>query len=202
MAKKLKTYQAKILFYAFLTNSRVESIEDVINSIVGDPNENRRIAKNLGLKVPILWLIHNKCNPFILRHLDYKVKNINDLMRDDTLSPLERANRAINKFARVSNSEVVTPQLLADELVNLLPPEATQHDNTILDISTVEGEIACAIQRKFGSTYNQRLYSIPSSPLATRRSRVRIRCSPPTIGPTPRPEPMATTTRLSSPPGC
>lgn len=171
LAKKLKTYQAKILFYAFLTNSRVESIEDVINSIVGDPNENRRIAKNLGLKVPILWLIHNKCNPFILRHLDYKVKSINDLMRDDTLSPLERANRAINKFARVSNSEVVTPQLLADELVNLLPPEATQQDNTILDISTVEGEIACAIQRKFGSAFNQRLYSIPSSPLAYELTR-------------------------------
>lgn len=171
LAKKLKTYQAKILFYAFLTNSRVESIEDVITSIVGDPSDNRRIARNLGLKVPILWLIHNKCNPFILRHLDYKVKNINDLMRDDTLSPLERANRAINKFARVSNSEVVTPTLLADELVDLLPSEATQQDNTILDISTVEGEIACAIQRKFGSTFNQRLYSIPSSPLAYELTR-------------------------------
>ena len=92
-------------------------------------------------------------------------------MRDDTLSPLERANRAINKFARVSNSEVVTPQLLADELVNLLPPKATQQDNTILDISTVEGEIACAIQRKFGSAFNQRLYSIPSSPLAYELTR-------------------------------
>jgi len=171
LAKKLKTYQAKILFYAFLTNSRVESIGDVINSIVGDPIDNRRIAKNLGLKVPILWLIHNKCNPFILRHLDYKVKNINDLMRDDTLCPLERANRAINKFARVSNSEVVTPTLLADELVNLLPPEATRQDNTILDISTVEGEMACAIQRKFGTTFNQRLYSIPSSPLAYELTR-------------------------------
>ncbi len=171
LAKKMKTYQAKILFYAFLTNSRVESIEDIINSIVGDPNDNRRIAKNLGLKVPVLWLIHTKCNPFILRHLDYKVKNINDLMWDDTLNPLERANRAVNKFARVSNSEVVTPSLLADELVSLLPSDATRLDSTILDISTVEGEMACAIQRKFGSTFNRQLYSIPSSPLAYELTR-------------------------------
>ena len=171
LAKKLKAYQAKTLFYAFLTNSRVESIEDVINSIAGDIGDNRRIAKNIGLKVPILWLIQNKCNPFILRHLDYKIKNINDLMRDESLSPIERANRAVNKFARVSTSEVVTPTYLADELANLLPDDAVELGNAILDISTVEGEMAFAIRRRFGAALNDRLYSVPSSPLAYELTR-------------------------------
>ena len=171
IANKFKAYQAKILFYAFLTDSRVESIEDVIYSIVGDKGNNRRIAKNLGLKVPILWILHNKCTPFILRHLDYKVKNINDLMRDNALSPIERANKAINKFARVSRSEVVTPPFLANELVSLIPSDVIDSDMPILDISTVEGEIAYAIQRKYGDRLNSRLYSIPSSPLAYELTR-------------------------------
>jgi site-specific DNA-methyltransferase (adenine-specific) len=41
----------------------------------------------------------------------------------------------------------------------------------ILDISTVEGEIAYAIQRKYGDRLNSRLYSIPSSPLAYELTR-------------------------------
>lgn len=171
LAKKFKAYQAKILFYAFLTEDKVESIEDVIETIAHGVEDNRRIAKNLGLKVPILWLLHTKCNPFILRHLDYKVKNINDLMRDPALTPLERANKAINKFARVSFSEVVTPTLLADELVSLIPSDALSPNSNILDISTVEGEIACAFQRKYGKTYNNLLFSIPSSPLAYELTR-------------------------------
>lgn len=171
LAQKYKAYQAKILFYAFLTDNRVESIEDVINSIASGNIDNRRIAKNLGLKVPILWLIFNKCNPFILRHLDYKVKNINDLMRDEQLSQIERANRATKKFARVSDAEVVTPSLLADEMVDLIPEQEISSASVILDLSTVQGELTCSLNRKYGDNINSKIYSIPSSPLAYELTR-------------------------------
>jgi hypothetical protein len=92
-------------------------------------------------------------------------------MRDNALSPIERANKAINKFARVSRSEVVTPSFLADELVSLIPFDVIESDKPILDISTVEGEMAYAIQRKYGDKLNSRLYSIPSSPLAYELTR-------------------------------
>ncbi len=171
LAKKYKAYQAKILFYAFLTDNKVESIEDIIESITNGDCNNRRIAKNLGLKVPILWLIQNKCNPFILRHLDYKVKNINDLMRDEELCPIERANRAIRKFARVSDAEVVTPPQLTDELISLISEKIVLSSSVILDISTIQGEIACGLNRRFGDNINTKIYSIPSSPLAYELTR-------------------------------
>ena len=171
LAKKYKAYQAKILFYAFLSESNVESIEDVINSIINGNLDNRRIAKNLGLKVPILWLILNNCNSFILRQLDYRIKDINDLMKDEDLSPIERANRATRKFARVSDSEIVTPSILVDELISLVPENDIKSASGILDISTVQGEIACGLNRKFGESINSKIFSIPSSPLAYELTR-------------------------------
>ena len=118
--KKLSTYFSMILFFAFLTDSEVKSLEDIIRELP-KTEENKRIGRNIGLRKSVLQEKQNKMYPFILSKLDYKIQNINSLMRDNTLLPIERAKIVMNKFERLSSSEIVTPTNVVKKVVNLLP---------------------------------------------------------------------------------
>ncbi len=162
--KKFAAYYSKILFYAFLTDSRIMSLEQVIDSIKQDEN-NKRISRNLGLRIKILKLIQSKCNPFVLSKLDYKIQNINSLMHDPSLTPIERAKVAIKKFTRISDSEVVTPEYLANELVSYLPEENINDSTIIIDIASKQGELAIALCEKYSNipSLKNHIYSLPTS---------------------------------------
>ena len=164
LEKKLSAYYSKILFYAFLTNSKIMSLEQVIESISQDAN-NDRIRKNLGLKINILKLIQRKCNPFVLSKLDFKIQNINSLMQDNSLLPLTRAKVAIKKFTRISDSEVVTPTYVANELVSFLPNDKIDGNTIFLDIASKQGELAIALFEKYSEIPNikNHIYSLPTS---------------------------------------
>ena len=166
LEKKLATYYSKILFFAFLTKSKVKSLGCIIEQILVN-EENQRIAKNIGLRLSILKLIQNKSNTFILSKLDYKVHNINSLVHDTQLSPTERAEIAMKKFGRLSESEIVTPIKVATEMVYALPEEElnTINDVKILDIASKQGEFTCALLKKFGDVVKSNIYAIPTSPL-------------------------------------
>jgi hypothetical protein len=110
--KKLATFYAQILFFALLTESNVKSLEEVIAAI-SYSDENKRIAQNVGLLEDMLRIIQEKSNPFILSALDYKIQNVNSLVRDESLTPEERVEVAMTKFGRLSSSEIVTPQPIA-----------------------------------------------------------------------------------------
>lgn len=71
--KRLAAYYARILFFAFLTDSTVKSLEEVIAAIP-ETTDNRRIANHLGLDRRVLEVIQEKSNPFILHDLDYKIE--------------------------------------------------------------------------------------------------------------------------------
>ncbi len=160
--KKIATLYSLILFYSFLTDSYVSSLKDVICSIKDD-DINKRIAKNVGLKFNILVLMRQRLNPFILSDLDYKIQNINTLLRDNSLEPIERANVAVNKFSRLSSSEIVTPQNKADEFVRELniKPNAK-----MLDVASKQAEFAYSIYKVLGESCKDDIYSIPTSALA------------------------------------
>ena len=168
--KKIATYYSKILFFSFLTDNRVKSLQDIIHQIQSN-DDDHRIAKNIGLKVGILSLIQSRCNAFILSKLDYKIQSINELMCDSNLEPVKRAEIAMTKFARLSNSEVVTPSLLADELVGMIPTEKVKESIKFLDIASVQGEIAIAIYKRFGDCVKDNIYSIPTSTLTYELTR-------------------------------
>ena len=170
LEKKFKTYKAKILLFAFLTDSRVSSLEDIINQISTNPDDHR-IAKHLGLRLAILRLIQDYSDIFKLSTFDYRIHNINKLKCDESLTPTERVKKALRKFARLSNSEVATPSVLADELVNLIPQDAVNHSSMFLDIASVQGEITCALYEKFGDDVKDHIFCIPTSSLTYELSR-------------------------------
>lgn len=163
--KKLDTLYLYILLYTFLTEAPVQNLEEVISSISKGEGNNLHVAKVLGLTTASLQLLHSKLNPFILSKLDYKISNINTLKSDVSMPPLERAVQALRKLARVSDSEVVTPPLIANELVDMMPKEAVAAATPILDIASVQGEVACAIYKKFGKEAACHVYAVPTSEL-------------------------------------
>jgi len=158
-------YYARILFFAFLTDSRVKSLQETINHIKGNA-DNLRIASNLSLEITILDLFQKHINPFILSELDYKIHNINSLANDTAISPVERASNAMKKFSRLSDSEIVTPEIVTDKIINGLPTTAIDKNTMLLDIASKQGEFVYAVYKKFGKEVANKFYSIPTSKIA------------------------------------
>lgn len=163
LEKRLAAYYARILFFAFLTESTVKSLENVIEEIQAT-EDNKRIANNLGLNVSILKLIQCKCNPFVLRKFDYKIENTNDLVRDESLEPIKRVEIAMRKFGRLSDSEIVTPLNVAEDVVQLLPENVFSY-GPVLDIASKQGEFTIALLKRYGLEISDMVYSVCTSKL-------------------------------------
>lgn len=158
-------YYARILFFAFLTDSKVKSLQEIINEIENNA-DNQRISSNLNLDKQILSLFQQHINPFILSELDYKIQNINSLANDTSISPIKRASNAMKKFSRLSDSEIVTPETVTDMMINALPENAINSGTKVLDIASKQGEFVYAVYKKFGNDVANNFYSIPTSKIA------------------------------------
>ncbi len=171
--KKLAAYRLRILFYAFLTNTEVNSIAKIIES-VNESNDNKRILKNVGIYTKDLETMLQASSEFILNQFEYKIKNINDLGRDKSLKPTERASMAMKKFTRVSVSEVVMPSRVADDLVELISADRINEGFKILDLASKQGEIAVAVYKAYSKTLPNlmnNIYSVTTSSLAYELTR-------------------------------
>lgn len=157
-------YYARILFFAFLTDSRVKSLQEIINHIK-DNVDNLRIVSNLSLETTILELFQEHINPFVLSELDYKIHNINSLANDTAISPVERASNAMKKFGRLSEWEVVTPENITGMMINSLPEKSISDSTLLLDIASKQGEFVYSVYKKFGKKTASNFYSIPTSRL-------------------------------------
>ena len=167
MAKKLQTYYLQILFFAFLTESKVHNLKDIID-VLSANDDNKRIAKNLGLDRDRLDTLHSKCSHFIHSKLDYKIENINNLICDKTMEPAKRAEVALTQFGRMSDSEIVTPKNVAAEMIAMLPEMENLSEVRFLDIASKQGEFAYAIYDRFAKmddAVKNNIYSLPTSPL-------------------------------------
>ncbi len=162
---KFAMYYARLLFFAFLTDSKVKSLEEIIKAINEDSN-NLRIATHLNLETEVLALFQKHINPFVLSELDYKIQNINSLANDTSISPIERASNAMKKFSRLSDSEIVTPEIVTNMMINSLPENDIQNETKILDIASKQGEFVYAIYKKYGKEIANSFYSIPTSKIA------------------------------------
>lgn len=163
--KKFATYYMRMLFFSFLTNSKVESVQDIIN-VLKNNEDNKRIVENLGINVGVLTLVQEYMNTMGLSILDQKINNINSLANDSTEKLIDRASVAMRKFTRLSESEVVTPEFITDEMINALPEKEIKTSTKILDIASKQGEFVYAIYKKFGKKIANNVYSIPTSKAA------------------------------------
>lgn len=172
---QIKTYYQRLLFFSFLTKDKVSSLDDVLKVI--DKNENLRLSKNLFLDKGVVEKISKVMDPFKRSRLDYKIQNISMLACDESVEPLTRAMTSIKKFNRMSESEVITPSKVCDEMVNLLPEEGLKeivsNQEKMLDIASKSGEYAVSLYKRLTSElgYSHEdvkniIYSIPTSSIA------------------------------------
>lgn len=171
LSKKIQSYYARILLFAFITKDTVISLVDIIAKSTTE--DNARIIKNLGLNVEVLSLLNQQTNKFVLSDLDYKIQNLNKLSNDDTLNPAEKASVAINKFGKLGDAIVVTPSNICDDMVSLIPDETytalSQTNGKVLDIAGTAGEYAVALYKKMCAlgvsedVVKNSIYTIPKS---------------------------------------
>lgn len=172
---QIKTYYQRLLFFSFLTKDKVASLDDILSVI--DKDENIRLSKNLFLDKGIIEKISKIMDPFKRSRLDYKIQNISMLACDESITPLTRATTSIKKFNRMSESEVITPSKVCDEMVSLLPEEGLKkivsNQDKLLDIASKSGEYAVSLYKRltFELGYSHEdvkdiIYSIPTSSIA------------------------------------
>lgn len=165
LSKKLATYYSKILFFAFLTDSNVKSLEEVIDAI-NLSVDNKRIARNVGLKLSILKIFYQKISSGALHLLDYKIQNLNSKAHDVNLPPHERVEAAMKKFGRLSPAEIVTPMYMAKEMVDILSESDINEHTKILDFASKQGEFTNALYAKYGDKVKKHIYTFSTSSIA------------------------------------
>lgn len=171
--KQFRTYYVMILLFAFLSETEEKSLTDVINNIDANDN-NRRIARNLGLKKEDLILIRNNIHWSVLSALDYKIQNSDFRANDKTITPEEHIDIAIHKFGRLSDAEVFTPPTIVDKMYDAFDEGFWQNASTakVLDIASKSGSFAKGFAKKAlqnGASLvgiRNNFYSIPTSPAA------------------------------------
>ena len=173
LEKKIRSYYARILLYAFLTNDPVLSLSDIIQTIDGE--DNNRLAQNIGLHKSVLVRINRAINKFVLSQLDYKIKDLNDLAKSQSMTAEEKTSVAIKKFGKLGDAIVVTPSNICDDMIALLPEECLRAvangNGKLLDIAGTAGEFAMALAKRMTALGIDKaiiansIYTIPKSKL-------------------------------------
>lgn len=175
MQQKYRMCIACILFYAFLTNSKVEKMEDIIPSITKSSDElerNKRLFSNLRLDLKFIKAHEKKASRITAFDIDGYIKNANLLSKDQTLNQEERAKNALNRFSKISDSEIVSPEKLCNEVINVIDidslVEMIKKGGKILDIASKTGEFALSLYQVLKGKIDievlkESIYSIPTS---------------------------------------
>lgn len=171
--KQFRMYYVLILLFAFLSTTQEKSLADVIANL--DANEdNQRIARSLGLKKEHLSALRETINWSILSSLDYKIQNSDYRANDDTITPVEHINIAINKFGKLSDSEVFTPVHIVDKVYNAFDSDFWRNVSNakVLDIASKSGNFASGFVKRAQQegvsleSIKNNFYSISTSPAA------------------------------------
>lgn len=175
LEKKYRMCIARLAFYSFLTETNIDGLQDIIDSLKETCQyyeDNIRIFQNLELNYEFIVGLQAHLSHFYALSVDDALKRANLLSKDEKLSPEERALNAIKNFNRFSESEVVTPNHVCNEMVNCIGKEQLvailQNGDKILDIAGKAGEFAFAVYKLLNGRVNDEvlqngIYTIPTS---------------------------------------
>lgn len=155
--RRLQTFYFKTLLFAYLSDLEEKNLTDVINNAENN-KEGKRIAQHIQLDVEGLKYIKDSINPGALSEWEMKIHNI------DTLSGDVEADvkTALRRFSRLSNSEVMTPGWVADDMIAALPDDINANSR-FLNIAGKAGELEYAIYKRYGKEVANNIYSLPTS---------------------------------------
>lgn len=96
--KVLRAIYERILLYSFLTQSKLSSLKDLIDSI-SESETNQRILSNLELSCELLKVIQEKANSYTLCVLNSKIWTNNSILKDGSISSEEKKTIIETKFS-------------------------------------------------------------------------------------------------------
>ena len=173
LAQKFRMCMVNILFYVFLSSSEIDRLEDVLPSLEGPEKErNLRIFRHLGLDRSFIRRICIQGSTRFSIEINNKIKNANLLSNDARLTPERRAANALDRFSRISDSEVVTPLSICSGMVDCIGidrlAEIVENGGKILDIAAKTGEFAYTVfyalkDRVDINKLKNCIYSVPTS---------------------------------------
>lgn len=165
-----RKFLENIIQFAILTNNKVNSLTDIINTISTNMDD-RRIANNIYLDVNHLNVLYKELldNKELHRQIDYAIFDANRILNDsESLSVKEKVTILQNKFEKISDNEIVTPNHTAEEMITLLENNVENIDNMkFLDIAAKQGEFAFAIYNKFAKNNPNVVNNIVSLPTSS-----------------------------------
>ena len=172
LRRKLKTFYASILMFAFLSETEIKYLDDIIYTLSKRNADDIRIANNLGININILKIVRDKASQNARHHLDNRIENIHDLMRHAEGDSLKKAKIALTKFERLSASEIVTPQSILEILIKgIKPDKVLGHNPVFLDIASKQGELTIAFLQEYPDFDKKNIYSVATSSVAYEMTR-------------------------------
>lgn len=179
LQKKYQMCIANLAFYAFLSDSDIESMKDILASINNENicpetlKRNRRIFSNLNISEDFIQNHIDNCPRHVSIAINDTIHKANMLSQDSELDSVDRAKNALNRFSRISDSEIVTPQNDCEKMIDYLLDEAelietVNNGGRILDVAGKTGEFAFALYNKLDGKVDEEnlkkaLYTIPTS---------------------------------------
>lgn len=157
LRKKLQTYYFKILLFAYLSDLKENTLNDIIFNIE-HTKDGERIAKHLYLDLEGLKLIRERIYPTALSELENKISNIDTLSGDSEADILT----ALRRFSRLSSSELATPHHVVEMMLSSLPDHLTA-SSRFLNFAGKTGEFEYALCKKYGEEVKKHIYTIPTS---------------------------------------
>lgn len=160
--RRIKTLHSLIVFYSFLVPERVHSLDEILQ-VIDKTENNKRIARHLGLWKGLLERYRNKVGWQTLQKLDYKIQNLDRLANETqnidigkeyngTPEVVKKAIVAMRKFGRLGESKIVTPPNIAYDMVKQIPAAELKNliesGEKILDPASKMGEFAIAVVRR------------------------------------------------------
>ena len=141
---------------------RVHSLDEIL-AVIDKNDNNRRIARHLGLGKGLLARYRGKVGWQTLQKLDYKIQNLDRLANEtqdidlgedykDTPEAVRKAIVAMRKFGRLGEAKIVTPPNIAYDMVRQIPgaelKALVESGQKILDLAAKMGEFAIAVVRR------------------------------------------------------
>lgn len=175
LERKYRMCVARLCFYAFLTPTNIDDLQDIIDSLKEDCQDyvvNQRIFHDLELQISFVEGLQAHLSRYYAINVGDALKRANLLSKDSGLDPQERALNAIKNFNRFSDSEIVTPNHICDDMVGAIGKQALlgilNRGEKILDIASKTGEFAFAVYNLLRDSVDEDvlrngIYSIPTS---------------------------------------
>ena len=175
LQKKYRMCIAGLSFFAFLSNSNIESLRDILVSICEEGAEkerNKRIFNNLHLSKTFIEKHIEVCPRYVSLLINDKIRKANMLSKDKELSKEERVLNALSRFNRISDSEIVTPQDICNQMINSIGVDEilkiVNNGGKILNIAGKTGEFEFALYNMLkNKTAHEKIksaiYTIPTS---------------------------------------